>query len=104
MLSIPIQFDAARYDIWVVLEDENFERIKKYDPGELDLDKMPLEWRKLDLRRVVFAYANAEEITRLSGASSKADLRKQLRSLNRGWRYQPEKGDSDSPYQMPAKN
>ena len=104
MISVPIQYDSCCYDVWVFLEQENLDRIKEYDPAEWDLDKMPGNWRHLRLRKVVLAFASGQEIQRLMQSASRTEVIKLCKELSRGWKYKPQEGDSDAPYQRPAAN
>lgn len=41
MITIPLQVNPAQYDLFIILEDENIERIKKYDPAEVVGKNLP---------------------------------------------------------------
>lgn len=98
MRVIPMQVVTGEYSVFVIFEDENIERLKAYDPGELNLLKLGHPWNGMKIRDVVLMYATAEEIAMLDKTSSAADIKSCLRVLCRGWKYHPELGDHDGPY------
>lgn len=104
MLAIPLQCDPLSYDLFIVLEDENIERIKAYDPGEMITSNLADVWQKLKVRNIILLYATTEEAQRIGGAASLEDVIAQLKNLSRGFKYRPDKGDSNAPYQSPVKN
>jgi len=104
MMVIPLQIDVLRYDLFVVLEDENLERIKKKDPAEIVGRNLGQPWTFLRMRNVVIVYATAEESKSLSGCPNKAEMLRQLKQLSSGWEFRPDRGDGDSQYPQPNKN
>ncbi len=102
MVTIPIQVNGTHFDLWIILEDENVERIKKYDAAEVRLNSFPaVPWANLTVAKVVVAYATSTEIKALIAVTERKELLAALETLSRGWTYRPEKGDSDMPYQSP---
>lgn len=105
MLTIPLQVDPTQFDLFVVLNEEGLERIKKYDPAELVLEKLGPRWSgTLRLRAILICYASPEEAKELIAARTSLELGKLVNKLLRGWSFQPGKGASDSPYQRPQHN
>lgn len=104
MITIPLQVNPAQYDLFIILEDENIERIKKYDPAEVVGKNLPPQWSSTKIRNIMILYANAEEVKRLALITDTNDAVNQLKELSRGWKYKPEEGDNDEPYQSPRKN
>lgn len=96
MIAIPMQVTATQYDIIVVLEDINIDRMKKYDPAVIDMDKFKSVVGDLKIREVVLLYANEEETRRLSSSTGGDDSKEILRSLIRGYEDHPELGDNKS--------
>jgi hypothetical protein len=88
-------------DVWVVLEDENLNRIKAYDPAEIIKASMG-PYADLAIRNVIIAYATEEDkqhITRIL-RTGQADFSEVGRFLSRGFAYRPDKGDKDGPYEI----
>lgn len=104
MMTLPLQIDPTCYDLFVVMEDENLERIKKYDPAEILGKNLGMPWQLLRIRNIVILYATAEESKRLSSVASKEDVVHNLKNLSRGWAFRPDKGDHDGHYQKPNQN
>jgi hypothetical protein len=104
MLAIPLQVDAACYDLFVVMKDENIDRLKRYDPAEIVGKNLGMPWQVLRIRNIVILYATYEETQRLVSLTNKEDVVKQLKELSRGWAYRPDRGDNDGQYQNPTKN
>lgn len=104
MMTVPLQIDAVHFDLFVILEDENIERIKNYDPAELVGKSLGSPWIYLRIRNVIILYATADETRRLSECANKPATVDMLRHLSRGWEHRPDKGDSDESYQRPNQN
>ena len=104
MVTLPLQVSMTHYDLFLILEDDNLERIKAYDPAEVALRRLPPAWHKLTVRNIQLCYATAEELKLLMGATNIVEVVKRLKVLSRGWQFKPEQGDSDASYQTPAKN
>jgi hypothetical protein len=104
MMTIPLQVDRSSFHLFIVLEEENIDRLKEHDPAEVMFEKLGEPWVFLHCSRVNILFASAEEAMRLGHTKSKEDLLKQLKELSRGWAYRPDKGDSDAPYQSPKGN
>lgn len=96
MLTIPFQVSETEYSIFVVLENDNLDRLKAYDPAEIVLTKFPPAWQALKLKVVVIGYATPEEAARLQ--DPKADTRALLRQLCRGFAFRPDRGDTNARY------
>jgi hypothetical protein len=104
MMTVPLQVNAVQFDLFVILEIENIERIKQYDPAEIVGKNLGHPWKDLKIRNVMILFATAEETKRLSGCPSKEAVVTMLKELSRGWTYRPDKGDSDSSFQKPFQN
>lgn len=99
-----MQVDQSSFHLFIVLEEENIERLKLHDPAAVYFNKLGAPWEFLRYRQVNVLFASAEEAIRLGNAKDREDLVKQLKELSRGWMYRPDKGDSDAPYQRSAQN
>jgi hypothetical protein len=99
MLCVPVAISESEFVVFLVIEDENIERLKEHDPSHLELDKLGLPWSGMKLHHLTFLYATPEEAKAVASTKSKEQMRDLLRNLSRGFRYRPELGDSDGPYQ-----
>src|SRR5678816_3209342 len=98
MFVIPFQLEAGRDSLWIVLEDENLDRIKEYDPAEVLTSKMPKQWRSSPVNSIVIAYATPEDRDEVFRLTREGDSATALRILSRGFRFRPETGDG-GPYE-----
>jgi hypothetical protein len=99
MLVIPFTISATEYSIFVILQEDNLDRMKAYDPAEVVVTKIAAssEIAKARLLHdVVIGYATDAEVKAL--ISPGADIGVLLKNLSRGFRFRPEVGDSDDPY------
>jgi hypothetical protein len=98
MLVIPFALSDREYSIFVLLGPENLDRIKAYDPAEVSIPKMAASetTRGRTLRDVIIGYATDAEAAAILKPG--ADVGAVLRHLSRGFRYRPDRGDSDDPY------
>lgn len=99
MMTVPLQVDSANYDLFIILEDENLERLKKHDPAEIVRKNLGAHWLHLRIRNVLILYATADETRRLSECANKPAIVDMLKQLSRGWAHRPDQGDHDGPYQ-----
>lgn len=105
MIAIPIQVSDTHYDIVLVFDDKTIDRIKEYNPAEFKPANMAMPmFEKLNINNISFAYATEAEIKRIIEFQMARDLRSILKLLSRGWKYRPELGDHDGPYQRPNVN
>lgn len=98
MFILPLQVNDTQYSLYVVLEDENIERIKAYDPAEVRTGSMPELWRSLQLKDMVILYANPKEAKECLVMCQSGQPMEALRKLARGFRYRPDLGDHDDAY------
>lgn len=103
MISIPMQVNDLLYDLFVILEDENIERIKNYDPAEIVTQNMPKPWRSMSIRNVILMRATSEEMIHITSLHNFDDVKAAIKNLSRGWKYKPKSGDNDGSYQMLGK-
>jgi hypothetical protein len=86
MISIPYQITETEYGIFLALEEENLERIRAYDPAQLEVSKLLREpFKSMKLIAVTVGFINAEdkaEAVRLTHNSYTARFSVQAR----GWR------------------
>jgi hypothetical protein len=100
MIAIPIKINDNEMRIAFVLNPENMDRIKNYDPATFEISKLPREWKRLEIIGIMVGYATEEEIKDISERCSKGEnVYEVIHSIvARGWKYKPEQGDSDEPY------
>ena len=105
MMILPLRLkDSDTYTLFVVLVDENVERLKAYDPAEVTLEKMGPEWSALRLKDVVLLYATPEEAKKIAAVQKPDEVVSMIRHLSRGWQFKPSVGDHDGRYQRPGRN
>jgi len=101
MLAIPLRISETEYSIFLVLGDDNLERIRAYDPAELSVPKVVAQnprIARLTLKDVVICYATLAENEELIRLAGEAKFVEALRKLTRGFRYRPKEGDHDGAY------
>lgn len=106
MFTIPFQISETEFSIMIVLQDENIERMKEYDPAELSLPLLSGPFLNvLDLRDIIISYATADDYQKVTELCRRREPHKALKYLSRGFKFRPDKGDSDLPYEslMPEK-
>jgi hypothetical protein len=104
MICIPFTVKPGIYDIMVVLEQENIDRIKEYDPAMIPLDDFPEPFKSMQLSEVHITFGNKEDLAFcMAQEQGPAGLKIVLEHLTRGWKYKPEQGDNDQgPQQVRA--
>lgn len=105
MICIPIQVGSDRYDILIVLEKENIDRIMEYDPAEVVISKLGSPWKDWKVRTVSVLFATKPEIGELQSSMQSSRVLADptifpavIEKLYRGWKYRPEAGDHDDNY------
>lgn len=97
MLVIPFRISEKQYSIFVVLEEENMERLRAYDPAEVIVPQVEerMSFSGGKLKDVVIGYATAKDMDVLKTFFEQNKIREALQYLSRGWRYRPDAGDHD---------
>lgn len=101
MQIIPFKTEPGRYNLFVILEDANVERIKQYDPAQFDARKLPEEWHACTLDVIIIGYANAHDIAKVRELIGRGAAASAMEYLSRGFAYKPLQGDNDFPYTRP---
>jgi hypothetical protein len=70
MIVIPLQLGPSTFDLAVILEQENIDRIMAYDPGEVMLEKLGTPWRHMRCRTIMVMFATQEELHELQATPS----------------------------------
>jgi hypothetical protein len=98
MLVIPFQLNAEEFSVFVVLEDENLERMKANDPAQVNVWKMGEPYARLTLRDVIIASPTAADVATALQMARSGSPAAAMEYLSRGFKFRPDKGDSDLPY------
>src|SRR6185295_12399474 len=98
MHLLPIETRKGVYDIFIVLEEHNLERMKAADPAQVALGKFPPVWQDKKLERVVICYASDVDVGRAVKLISGGHVLEALQYLTRGFKFDPKKGDNDEAY------
>jgi hypothetical protein len=98
MVLVPFQVEPGQYSVFVILQDDNLERIKTYDPAEITLNKMPDPWISMKLKDILIGYASESETADLLACNDEESRQSFLRRLSRGWKFRSERGDHDRSY------
>lgn len=98
MFCLPLQIDEREYALYVFLEEENLDRMKEYDPAEVNTARLGEAFLRLRLREVIIGYATAADLKTVIELCHVGKPRKALRYMTRGFRYRPDQGDHDGPY------
>lgn len=99
MIAIPLQRDSKSYDVILVLEKENIDRMMAYDPMQFRIGELPEPYSKLRCGQIRMLYATGEEMRHLMENSH--DFQSMiacLKHLERGWKFRPEMGDGEQPF------
>lgn len=98
MMTLPLRISETEIDVFVILEDDNIERIRKYDPAEI-VRKNTGQFANLAIRNVVIMYASKADIATIMPMFENGNPRQALQYLSRGWKYRPDSGDHDGDYE-----
>lgn len=99
MQIIPFEIDHQHYNVFIVLEKDNLERIMVNDPAQFALAKLPVPWADKKLHTVLIGYCAPEDIAKLREVKEgSGNVMKLLQWLSRGFKFRPDSGDNDLPY------
>lgn len=99
MFALPLQVSETDYALYVFLEDENLERMRKHDPAVVATAHLgPSFNHRLHLREVVVGYSTADDLARVMELCKAGKPLDALRHMTRGFRFRPGQGDHDGPY------
>lgn len=101
MVILPFKLNEYEYSIFVVLQDENLDRLKSYDPAEVNVVKMGGAWALLRVREVFIGYATDADLNTVTHLLKNNKIQEALKFLSRGFVYHPALGDNDKAY-VPA--
>lgn len=95
MRSMPLIVNERCYDLFIILEQDNLERIKSYDPAEVLTANFPAEITDRKVRTVVILYATDDDMRVVMHFCERGDPTGALRYLSQGFRWRPELGGRD---------
>ena len=105
MICIPFQTSKTNYSMFIVIQQDNVDRMKQNDPIHINISRrFPPEWSDLPVSDIHIAYASEEDMLTIMELMNRRDLKGAFNFLSRGFKFQPEKGDHDQPYQSPLQN
>jgi len=100
MIVLPIQVNDREYDVLMVLEDENLERIKAGDPAELNLAKFPDKWSTMRLRKLQVGWLPSAVLkATIIKVQETGDVAHLIDKFFKGWKVEPQ-DDSMGPQKM----
>jgi hypothetical protein len=95
VLMIPFSDEPGTYKLFIVLEDDNIERIHEADPAQISFPVPGWESERLVL--ILVGYANAGDRNRVLQYVQENRPMDALKYLSRGFQFRPERGDYDGP-------
>lgn len=95
MLILPLPRTDGKFELVVVLEDENIERIKRYDPAQFEMEKVTEDGERIGLARLTIAYASPADLLWIRELVERGKNGEALKFIARGWEYRPDLGDHD---------
>lgn len=96
MTILPFKCSPREFNLILIMEKANIDRILSRDPAIVDLAKLPKIWNQCRLRHILICFANPAEIHAFA-AVAKDDLPKAINILKKGLTFKLE--DNDLPYQ-----
>lgn len=85
----------GRVDVLFIMQHDNVERIKEYDPVELDWQTMPKEYANRLPATIGITFATDEDLAEIMRLLSEGKKNEAFKFSTRGFRFQPERGDHD---------
>jgi hypothetical protein len=99
MLIVPLRVSETEFGVFLILEKDNVERIKQYDPIELAIEKIGPPYSALKMTFINILYATKEDLVVFHDLVKHGDLRAAIKHLSRGFKFKPSEGDHDLKYQ-----
>ena len=98
MMMIPFPVANGVYSVFVILEAENLKRMADNDPAQINVWKMPEEFRRLTLRDVIICTPPPEDVAEAVLLIRAGKAPEAFKYLSRGFQFKPGEGDNDLPY------
>lgn len=103
MMTVPLMINEREFDLVIALELSNLDRMREHDPAEIVKAHLGEPWTRLQMRNIVLAYLTEKEAQEFP-KRMRDDSEAALKWLTRGFRYRPDRGDHDDPYQKAKVN
>lgn len=98
MILIPFSRKSGEYELFIILLEENIERLKRYDPVSINMKDVRMgAFASGTLMNVYVGYSTAEDLETAKVMSDAGELAEMLAFLTRGWELRPDLGDHDVP-------
>lgn len=94
MLIIPAHHPNGDFDLLIVLEQENIDRIKEYDPAELKWNELGY-FSDVKPRSIQITFGSPEDIKKIHELAKVGKPVEAIKLVTRGWKFRPESGDHD---------
>lgn len=83
----------------VVADEENVQRLNERDPIDIDIKKFGPPFADLKIARLLICIEDEAGIKKIGELKAKNDITGLIDHVLRGWKFRPERGDSDKPYE-----
>ncbi len=97
MIVIPFSVDEFEYTLFIGLQDDSLERMKEYDPAQIEVSKMPAEFRRRKLGHIIVGYMTDADLQHVMRLEKSGNMAEGLKYLTQGFKFRPERGDHDGP-------
>lgn len=98
MKLVPFETKQGEFNVFAILEDTNIERLKKFDPAQIDVKKMGQPWSSMRLNTVVIGYCPPADRQLIDNLFARGQAARAIEFLSRGFEYRQDLGDTDEPY------
>ncbi len=104
MMALPVIVNERCYDLFIILQDDNIERMKVYDPTEVILANFADRFIDRLVRNIVIMYGNEADIVRFTAMCQTGDVQGALRYMARGYKWRPQDRDESGGYESLLEN
>jgi len=84
MMVMPFQVNPLEYMLLVLLKDDNVDRIRQYNPAEINLEALDSLFHSLKLKEIHVSYADEVDETVLHDLARAQDIGAILKHFSRG--------------------
>lgn len=93
MVIIPIKYADNRNILVVIIEEQNFERMKNHDPITIHADEKDGLLPRAEYESIMICYASAADMVHLTGLVRNKQIQEILKYLTSGYVFDPAQGD-----------
>ena len=86
MMVMPFQVNPLEYMLLVLLKDDNVDRIRQYNPAEINLEALDSLFHTLKLKEIHISYADEADDAVLHDLARAQDVRAIVKHFSRGLR------------------